>query len=433
MILNSKWAFWVGPDLPLEPKCCPNVAQLCDTRRHAVARDGRIGVSRIHRRAPGSWEVVIERGRDPLTGKRLRDTLTVRGTKKDAEREAAVRQGAIARGTYVDPSKETVGEFLDRWLRDYVEPSLSLRSQLRYRDIVRMDLLPHLGTIPIQALRPAHVLAAEQALRTAGNRKTGGTLAPATVRKIHNVLHRALTHAVAWQVIPVNPADAIDRPTVATAAPRTLSPDQTRVLLNALEGHRFGLPLRTALLCGLRLSELLALRWADVDWAGSRLIVLQSLDSRHDGVVRFKATKTHRSARPVSVPPHLLDALAQHRLDQAERPRAAGELWTDLDLVFATDRGLPLTSGWVRKAFYALLEDCGLPRLPLHGLRHTMASLMLAAGEHPKVVSERLGHSNPSFTLNVYGHVMPGMHDDASRRLEEALVPTPRAPRRRQA
>ena len=91
------------------------------------------------------------------------------------------------------------------------------------------------------------------------------------------------------------------------------------------------------------------------------------------------------------------------------------------DLVFATDIGSPLTSGWVRKSFYRLLDDKTITRIPLHGLRHTMATLMLAAGEHPKVVSERLGHSNPSFTLTVYSHVLPGMHEDASRRLEAAL------------
>lgn len=380
-------------------------------------------MSRIHRRSPGSWEVVLEVGRDPQTGERVRRTFTVRGTKRDAEREAALQVSAMARGTYVDPSKETVGEFLGRWLRDYVEPSLSLRTRLRYRDVVEHDLLPYLGTIPLQRLRPSHVVAAEQALRASGNRKTGGPLAPATVRKVHNVLHRALSHAVAWQAIPLNPADAVDRPSVPEPTPRALSPDQARTLLAVLEAHRFGLALRTALLCGLRLSELLALRWADVDWAGARLVLHQTLDSRHDGVVRFKATKTHRSARPVSVPPQLLDALREHRTTQTGQHRATGELWQDLDLVFATDQGLPLTAGWVRKSFYRLLDDSGLPRLPLHGLRHTMATLMLAAGEHPKVVSERLGHSNPSFTLTVYGHVVPGMHEGASRRLEEALAP----------
>ncbi|HVC40454.1 MAG TPA: site-specific integrase [Candidatus Saccharimonadales bacterium] len=380
-------------------------------------------MSRIHRRSQGTWEVVLEQGHDPRTGKRVRRTFTVRGTKKDAEREAAVQVSAQASGTYVDPSKETVGEFLERWLRDYVEPSLALRTQLRYRDVVRNDLTPNLGNIPIQRLRPTHILAAEQALRATGNRKTGGPLAPATVRKIHNVLHRALSHAVAWQSIPLNPADAVDRPSIPASTPRVLSPDQARTLLAALDGHRFGLPLRTALLCGLRLSELLALRWADIDWNGGRMLVLQSLDSRHDGAIRFKATKTHRSARPVSVPPQLLEALREHRADQVRFRLMAGELWHDFDLVFANATGQPLTSGWIRKSFYRLLDDIGLPRLPLHGLRHTMATLMLAAGEHPKVVSERLGHSNPSFTLTVYGHVVPGMHEGASRRLEETLLP----------
>jgi integrase len=225
---------------------------------------------------------------------------------------------------------------------------------------------------------------------------------------------------VAWQVISLNPADAVDRPAIPQPPPQALSPDQARTLLAALGSHRFGLPLRTSLLCGLRLSELLALRWQDVDGARSRLVIRQTLDSRHDGVVRFKTAKTHRSARPVSVPPALLEWLREHRGAQAERRRAS-DAWQDLDLVFATDAGLPLTSGWLRRSFYRLLDDLGLPRIPLHGLRHTMATLMLAAGEHPKVVSERLGHSNPSFTLAVYGHVVPGMHEDASRRLEAAL------------
>lgn len=118
-----------------EPKCCPFGAHPRDAGHHETASGGT-DMSRIHRRSAGSWEVVIEAGRDPQTAKRLRRTFTVRGTKRDAEREAAQQTTALTRGTYVDPSRETAGEFLVRWLRDYVEPSLSLRSRLRYRDIV---------------------------------------------------------------------------------------------------------------------------------------------------------------------------------------------------------------------------------------------------------------------------------------------------------
>lgn len=233
-------------------------------------------MARIHRRAAGTWEVVLESGRDPKTGKRQRETFTVSGTKREAERVAAERTAAIARGTYVDPSRETVGGFLHRWLRDYVDVSISLRSRLRYRDIVEGVLVPHLGGVPIQQLKPAHILAMEQEVRKTGNRKTGAALAPASVRKIHNVLHRALRHAVAWQVIPMNPADAVDRPSVPGTPPRVLSPDEARRLLGALDANRFGLAIRTAMLCGLRLSELLGLRWADVDWAHGRLVLAQA-------------------------------------------------------------------------------------------------------------------------------------------------------------
>src|SRR5207302_5161431 len=189
------------------------------------------------------------------------------------------------------------------------------------------------------------------------------------------------------------PAGAIGRPSVPPSTPRVLTSTQVRALLTALQTHRLGLPLRTALLCGVRLSELLALRWGDIDWTAARMVVLQSLDSRHDGVIRFKATKTHRSARPVSIPPQLLDALREHRVRQSRWRLSVGQQWHDLDLVFANDRGQPLTAGWVRKSFYRLLTDLRLPKVPLQGLRHTMATLMLAAGEHPKVVSERFGHS----------------------------------------
>jgi integrase len=378
-------------------------------------------MARIHRRAAGTWEVVLELGRDPQTGKRLRRTFTVKGTKKQAEVAAATQEAAIAGGTFVDPSKETVEAFLRRWLRDYVEPSLALRTQQRYREVVDYDLVPYIGRLPLQKLRPAHVVELEQRLRKEGNRRNGKGLGPAAVQKVHAVLHRAMAHAVKWQAISVNPVSAVDRPVVPKTEIQVVSPEQARALLVALRGNPHELPLRLALLCGLRLSELLALRWRDLDLDRGTLIVRQALDlPAADGTPRFKETKAHRSERPVSLPAQLVGDLREYRTRQLEQ-RLAAPLWADFDLVFTNERGEPVLAVTLRKYLYRVLADAGLPRVRLHGLRHSMATLMLAAGEHPKVVSERMGHSSVAFTLTTYGHVIPGMHETAAQRLADRL------------
>jgi integrase len=208
---------------------------------------------------------------------------------------------------------------------------------------------------------------------------------------------------------------------VPTTEIQVVSPEQARALLRALRGTPHELSLRLALLCGLRLSELLALRWRDIDLDRGTLTVRQALDlPTADGTPRFKETKTYRSERPVSLPMQLVDELRVHRARQLER-RLAAPAWSDLDLVFTNERGEPVLAVTLRKYLYRVLADAGLPRVRLHGLRHSMATLMLAAGEHPKVVSERMGHSSVAFTLATYSHVIPGMHEQAAQRLANVL------------
>jgi integrase len=378
-------------------------------------------MARIHRRSPGTWEVVLELGRDPSTGRRQRRTFTVRGTKKEAEEAAAAQVAAIGGGTFVDPSRETVEQYLHRWLRDYVDLSLALRTRRRYREVVEHDLVPFIGKVPLQKLRPSHVIALEQQLRVSGNRRTGAGLGPAALQKVHSVLHRAMAHAVRWQAVAVNAVDAVDRPGVPRQEVQVLTPEQARLLLRALRGTPHELALRMALLCGLRLSELLALRWADIDWTRCCVVVRQALDLQAaDGSPRFKETTTHRVERPVSLPTQLVEDLREHRARQVER-RLAAASWVDLGLVFTNDSGRPLLAVTLRKYLYRVLQQVGLPRVRLHGLRHSMATLMLAGGEHPKVVSERMGHSTVAFTLATYGHVIPGMHETAAQRLANVL------------
>lgn len=203
-------------------------------------------MARMHRRSKGSWEVIVELGRDPQTGKRVRRALTVRGTKRDAELAAASQVSAVASNTFADSSKDTVEQFLRRWLSDYVDASLALRTRRRYREVIDHDLVPYIGKLPLQKLRPQHVLALEQRLRTTGNRRTGKGLGPAAIQKVHNVLHRAMTHAVRWQAIAVNPVDAVDRPVVPRTEIQSLTPDQARALLKSFA------PTHTDCRCGSR-------------------------------------------------------------------------------------------------------------------------------------------------------------------------------------
>ncbi|MGA8017179.1 MAG: site-specific integrase [Candidatus Dormiibacterota bacterium] len=181
------------------------------------------------------------------------------------------------------------------------------------------------------------------------------------------------------------------------------------------------MPLLTALYTGLRLSELRGLRWRDVDLTAARLSIQQTLQRRRDGSLAVHEPKTHRSRRGVSLPAAVVEAVREHRRCQLEARLLAGNAWEDPDLVFTDALGRPLSETRLRHAFHRLLREAGLPRIRLHDLRHTMATLMLAQGEHPKVVSERLGHSTVSITLDTYSHVLPGLQAAAAERLAAAL------------
>ena len=253
----------------------------------------------------------------------------------------------------------------------------------------------------------------------------GFGLSPSTVLKFHRLIREALHHAVRWRLLAVNPADAVTPPRVERREMSVLSPAQAVALLVQARGTEFEAPITTALYSGLRLGELRGLRWRDLDLDTGRLSVIQSLQKVPGGGVVARQPKTHRSRRSVSVPAALVGVLREHRHSQVEARLVAGDAWEDADLVFTDALGRPLSETRLRWAFWRLLREAGLPRIRLHDLRHTMATLMLAAGEHPKVVSERLGHSTVSITLDTYSHVLPGLQAAAAERLAVTLGASP--------
>jgi integrase len=255
------------------------------------------------------------------------------------------------------------------------------------------------------------MVAAEQTWRS--------RLAAGAVLKHHRLLREALEQAVRWQTLAVNPANAVTPPRQSRREMCALNTDQSRALLDAVAGTEFDCELSMLLYAGLRLGELLGLRWADVDLEVGQLHVQQTLQRMTGGEVRMAPTKTHRSRRMVDLPGSAVAVLREHRRLQAEARLLAGNAWEDAGLVFTDRLGRPIR---LRLAFWRLLDEAGLPRIRLHDLRHTMATLMLAAGEHPKVVSERLGHATVNITLDTYSHVLPGLGRAAAERLGQSLT-----------
>jgi integrase len=385
----------------------------------------------ISKRGKDSWTVVLDQGRDPMTGKRRQLRRSVKGTRRDAE--AALVQLLHQRDSGIDapPGKLAVGEYLQRWLEDYAKGNTAPRTFQRYDEIVRLHLIPALGAILLAKLRPQHIQAYYSKARQSGrvDGKVGG-LSAQTVLHHHRLLREALHHAVRWQLLARNPADAVEAPRPQRHEMRVLTPEGVQRLLAACRDPDFHAIVFVAVATGLRLGELLALRWSDVDLKGGSVHVTRTLQYVLGQGLMFREPKTSRSRRNVSLSRDTVAVLSEHRRRQLERRLAVGPAYEDQGLVFAGPAGKPIPPYSVSQRFATLVKAAGVGPLRFHDLRHTSATLMLSAGVHPKVVSERLGHSGVAITLDTYSHVLPGLQEEAANLLD-AFLAGPRQDARR--
>jgi integrase len=378
----------------------------------------------IRRRGKMTWELTFDLGPDPVTGDRMRRFVSVKGTRSDAEK--ALTEAIHRRNTGLDISygKLTVTQYLNRWMADYATNNVSAATLVRYKGIITNHLVPAIGRIQLSELRPAHIQRAYAEDLKDGGRKDrrGGALSARTVLQHHRVLREALAHAVRWQLIARNPADAVSPPKPSRHEMRVLDREEAQKLLASCSDDPLHCLLHVALTTGARLGELLALRWSDIDAVSGTLRITRSAQRLpRDGIV-FHAPKTHRSIRPIALSPVTLRILRTHRISQAEQRLAVGSPYTDRDLVFANVLGEPLDGTAVTKRFQQLALAADLGHLRFHDLRHTAATLMLSAGTHPKIVSERLGHATINITLDTYSHVLPDMQHEAARMLDALLT-----------
>jgi integrase len=373
----------------------------------------------IRERSPGAFELRYSLGTDAATGKRRIATATIRGARKDAEKELRRLLRSVDTGEHIDPNRITVRQWLATWL-DAVRSEVAPKTHERYGEITNHFLIPALGNLQLAKVVPAHIQETYSALATGGRRdgRPGG-LSPRTRRHVHRILSAALSRAVEQQVLSRNPCDVFKRrlPRVERREMATLTPEQSTRLLDAIRHTRVYWPALIAVATGMRRGEILALRWHNVDLDRGSLCVVESLEQTKAGL-RAKAPKSEK-ARAITLPRFAIDELRRPKREQAEELLKLGVRQASGTLLCSRADGEPMQPRSLTHEFTRLVGRLGdIPRVRFHDLRHSHATQLLAAGVHPKIAQERLGHSTICVTLDLYSHVTETMQEDAAARID---------------
>jgi integrase len=371
----------------------------------------------IRQRSPGSYELRYTLGIDPATGKRKAATATVRGSRKDAERELRKRLVAIDKGDRVDPTKMTAADWFDRWL-SITKPEISPPTYEHYRRFVDGYLKPRLGGIGLAKLSRADVQQVFSDLAD-GGRADGkaGPLAGSTRKQCFRVLNICLNRAVDLNMISANPAQVMRRrmPKAEPADFAVLTDEQSTALLNAARGAALFAPILLALSTGCRRGEAAALTWRNVDLDQGTVTFAVAAKQIGREVITGR-TKTGKS-RVVSLGQNAVGELRAWRATQAEQMLALGVRQNGDTLVCTRADGSRIRPNAITIDFWRLAKRLGL-NVHYHSLRHGHATALLIAGVHPKVAQERLGHHSVAFTLDRYSHTIARLHDDAAAKVD---------------
>jgi integrase len=367
-------------------------------------------------RGDKTWLLRVSLGRDSKTGTRRTLNKTVHGTKKDAQQELTRVLRERDTGVLVQPSRITLSLYLDRWLETAAKPRVRPRTFADYTNLLEGYVRPTLGNRELSKLTPLDIQAMYTELGQRG-------LSARTIRYAHAVLHSALSQAVKWRMLTFNPATAVELPRQTKREMQAFSPEQANQFLQHARGDRLETLFLVAMSTGMRPGEYLALQWKEADLDRGAVTVRRTLVRQRDGRWCFEEPKTARSRRTIPLPTSVTRALIEHKLQQAMERLAAGPKYKNHDLIFATATGEPLHEhNIVNRHLKPILKAAGLPKcFRLYDMRHSCATLLLAQGEHPKVVSERLGHASITLTLDTYSHVLPTMQQQAAERLESVL------------
>jgi integrase len=349
----------------------------------------------IRERSPGHWAIILD---VPGDGNRRRKWHSFKGTKREAQAECARLITEMTSGACIERHKQSLNSFLDKWERDWATNNLSAKTAERYFELTRLHIRPHLGGRAIQSIGVQDLNTLYAGLHD--------KLSPRTIKHVHRLLHRVFGHAAKWGVTKRNVVALVDAPRVPVKEAPALRLAEIPTMLAGVRGRMLYPIAVVALGTGMRRGELCGLRWQDVDLDGGSLRVEQSLEQTRDGL-RFKAPKSARSRRSISLSPAVVAELRSHWNAQQEQRLALGLGKAPADsLVFAAWDGKPRHPDKLSTDFSTAMTRAGLPHITLHSLRHTHASQLITSGMDILTVSRRLGHGSPAITLNVYGHLL---------------------------
>lgn len=334
-----------------------------------------------------------------------------RKTYKEAEAALQEARRELKQGTLATGPQQKLKTYLEQWLEEVHKRTIRLGTYVFYQSILNNHIYPSLGHIQLQKLTA-------QRLQSFYNSKLNEKLSPSFIRSMHSILHSALDNAVRWKLISHNVSDDVSLPQRVSYEVQTLTPEQAKNFLTFIQGHELETLVTLALTTGMRHGEMTALRWSDINFEDSSLFVRRTV--KRLGRYKFVEgePKTDKSKRMIVLPSLTLEKLREHRIRQEEARLKVGPTWQNRDLVFGnTVGGFQYPHHLLRK-FHKLTDAAGLPRMRLHDLRHSAATLLLTMGVSAKVVQEILGHSNIGTTMNTYTHVQPAMQKEAMDKID---------------
>ncbi len=376
----------------------------------------------IVKRSSDSWSIVIELPHDPATGKRRQSWHTIKGTKREADKKLRELLTAQDNGIFIKSSKQTFGDWLESWCRDYVKIQTTQRTFDSYYQNVVSHIMPALGKVVLTEL-DAQTIQAYYAHQLEKGRSDGkGGLSARSVLYQHRIINKCLKQATKLGLIMRNPADAVEPPRPRRTAVAVPDKNELPKLLDAFESSPYYVFYCLLLYCGMRRGEALALRWKNIDLKEGKLQITETAFTLRSGEYVIKEPKTPHSRRSIDIPPTMKLLLLEYKSDQTAYYAKLGVELNSHDFVFTRPNGEPLNPNTVTHTFLKAVRKAGFNNLRLHDLRHFHATLMLQAGVHPKIVSERLGHASINITLDTYSHVMPGMQKKAAMLFDKMLI-----------